>query len=119
MLVTSIFSFSQNVLYSFRYKFQFLTLSHTSPGFHVSAVKVFRKLCGKRRNCSERAISPFPTVFSNLLESFQSFFSSFKLSSAISSRLKESKICCLGKGHIYFVVCKSFQFGQVDNFVVW
>ena len=23
-----------------------------------------RKLCGKRRNCSLRAISPFPTVFS-------------------------------------------------------
>ena len=24
-----------------------------------------RKHCGKRRNCSLRAISPFPTVFSN------------------------------------------------------
>ena len=29
-----------------------LTLSQTSPGFYVSAVKVFGKLCGKRRNCS-------------------------------------------------------------------
>ena len=26
-----------------------------------------RKHCGKRRNCSLRAISPFPTVFSRLL----------------------------------------------------
>ena len=29
-----------------------LTLSQTSPGFYVSAVQVFRKHCGKRRNCS-------------------------------------------------------------------
>ena len=26
-----------------------------------------RKHCGKRRNCSSRAISPFPTVFFNRL----------------------------------------------------
>ena len=26
--------------------------------------KMVRKHCGKRRNCSLRAISPFPTVFS-------------------------------------------------------
>ena len=30
----------------------FLILSQTSPGFYVSAVQVFRKHCGKRRNCS-------------------------------------------------------------------
>ena len=29
-----------------------LTLSETSPGFYVSAVLVFCKHCGKRRNCS-------------------------------------------------------------------
>ena len=29
-----------------------LTLSQTSPGFYVSALQVFRKHCGKRRNCS-------------------------------------------------------------------
>ena len=29
-----------------------LTLSQTSPGFYVSTVQVFLKLCGKRRNCS-------------------------------------------------------------------
>ena len=29
-----------------------LTLSQTSPGFYVSAVNIFWKHCGKRRNCS-------------------------------------------------------------------
>ena len=29
-----------------------LTLSQTSPDFYESAVEVFRKHCGKRRNCS-------------------------------------------------------------------
>ena len=32
--------------------------------FYVSAVQVFLKIFGKRRNCSFRAISPFPTEFS-------------------------------------------------------
>ena len=29
-----------------------LTFSQTSPAFYLSAVQVFRKHCGKRRNCS-------------------------------------------------------------------
>ena len=29
-----------------------LALSQTNPGFYVCAVQVFRKHCGKRRNCS-------------------------------------------------------------------
>ena len=29
-----------------------LTLSHTSPGFYMSAVQVFWKQCGERKNCS-------------------------------------------------------------------
>ena len=29
-----------------------LTLFQTSPGFYVSAVQVFCKHCGKRKNCS-------------------------------------------------------------------
>ena len=32
-------------------------------------IKTGRKHCGKRRNCSLRAISPFPTVFSKRLVS--------------------------------------------------
>ena len=51
----------------------YLTLSQTSPGFYVSAVQIFRKHCGKRRNCSQRAISPFPTAFSTLLENLLPF----------------------------------------------
>ena len=75
-----------------------LTLSQTSPGFHVSAVQVFRKHCGKRRNCSQRAISPFLTVFSTLLEDLLPFSSNLKSSSATSFSLEESEICRLGKG---------------------
>ena len=44
-----------------------LTFSQTSPGIYVSEVQIFRKLCGKRRNCSWWAISTFPTVFSTHL----------------------------------------------------
>ena len=47
-----------------------LTHSQTSPGFYVSTVQVFWEHCEKRRNCSERAISPFPSVFSNHLDNF-------------------------------------------------
>ena len=61
-----------------------LTLSQTSPGFYVSVVQGFRKHCGKRRNCSVRAISLFPTVFSNPLGNFLPFSSCMKLSSANS-----------------------------------
>ena len=75
-----------------------LTLSRTSSSFYVSAVQVFWKHRGKRRNCSLRAISPFPTVFSTHLENFLPFLWNFRLSSANSLRLEESKICRLGKG---------------------
>ena len=35
----------------FSSRFWLLTLSQTSPGFYVSAVQVFWKHCGKKRNC--------------------------------------------------------------------
>ena len=70
-----------------------LTISQTSP-----AVQVFRKHSGKRRSCSLRAISPFPTVFSSHLENFLLFTSNSKLSSAMSFSFKESKFRRLGKG---------------------
>ena len=75
-----------------------LTLSQTSPGFYVSAVHSFLKHCGKRRNCSSRAISPFPTVFSTRLKNFPSFSSNLKLSSANCFSLALSKICRLARG---------------------
>ena len=74
-----------------------LTLSKTSPGFYVSAVQVFWKHCGKRRNCSYWAISPFPTVFYTHLDDFLLFSSNLELSSANSFRLEGSKIYHLGK----------------------
>ena len=46
----------------------------------------------------ERAISPFPTVFSTRLENFLPFSSNLKLPSANFFRLEGFKICCLGKG---------------------
>ena len=48
------------------------------------------KHCGKRRNCSLRAISPFPTVFSTRLKNFLLFLSNSKLSSANSFSLVKS-----------------------------
>ena len=42
--------------------------------------------------------SPFPTGFSTHFGSFLPLSSNLKLSSAYSFTLKESKICCLGKG---------------------
>ena len=52
----------------------------------------------KRRNCSQRAISPFHSVFSTYLDSFMPFSSNLKLSSANSFSLEESKICRLVMG---------------------
>ena len=41
---------------------------------------------------------PFPSVFSTCSVYFVPFSSNMKLSSAKSSSLEESKICCMGKG---------------------
>ena len=71
-----------------------LTLPQRSPGFYVFVVEIFWKHIGKRRNCSLRAISPCPYVFSFHLEPFSS---SLKLSSAKSFSLEASKNCRLGK----------------------
>ena len=92
--------FFNSTLYNhgIRYIRDVLTLSQTSPGFHVSAEQVFWKHCGKRRNCSLRAIPPFPTVFSTIWMDLPPFSSNLKLSSANCFILEESKICRLGKG---------------------
>ena len=66
-----------------------LTLSETSPVFYVSAAQVFWKHCGKRGNCSKRAISPFPIMFSTHLDGFSAIFIKFEI-----------------------VLCKLFQFGK-------
>ena len=51
-----------------------LTPSQTSSGVYISAVEVFWKHCGKRTNCSWRAISPFIMVFSTYLKKFLHFY---------------------------------------------
>ena len=67
-----------------------LTLSQTSPCFYVSAVQAFWKHWGKRRNYSEGAISPFPTLVFHLCRKLSAIFIKFDI-----------------------VVCKLFQFGRV------
>ena len=49
------------------------TLSQSNPCLYVSVVQVLRENCWKRRNCLERTISPFSTVFSTVLENFPIF----------------------------------------------
>ena len=80
----------------------------------MSAVQVFWKHCGKRKNCSQRAISPFPTVFSTQFKNFQPFSSDLKLSSANSFRLEESKICHLGKGYDWSLL-KPFADNKINS----
>ena len=89
MLVTSIFFFSNNVFYPVRhlrsqlYRMQEACLTHyQTTNFRLfqtervcrrqfqirrkwqKVIQTGRKHCGKRRNCSLRAISPCPTQFS-------------------------------------------------------
>ena len=75
-----------------------LSHSHTMTPFDASGKQAFWKHCGKRRNCSYRAISPFPTLFSTCSGNFLPFSSNLKLSSANSLNLEESKICRLVMG---------------------
>ena len=60
--------------------------------------KSFENTVGKGENCSQRAISPIPTMFSAHLENFLPFSSKLKFSSANSFSLEECKICCMGRG---------------------
>ena len=66
-----------------------LTLYHTTPTFNDPEKVAFWKHCGKRRNCSWRAISPFPSVF-YLFGELPAIFIRFRI-----------------------VVCKTFEFGRV------
>ena len=76
-------------VYSFLEAKWLLTVSQTSPGFYMSViVQACLKHCGKRRNCSLRAISLLRTVLSNCMESFLSFSFNLELSSANPNRVK-------------------------------
>ena len=61
----------------------------------VCSTSLSKKLWEKEK--LQRAISPFPRVFTNHLENFLPFLSNLKFSSANSFSLEQSKICCLGK----------------------
>ena len=64
----------------------------------VCSRSLLKNTVGEREIARKQAISPFPTVFSTLLDNFLPFSSNLKLSSANSFSLEESKICHLGKG---------------------
>ena len=66
--------------------------------FTCQQLKSFENTVGKRENACNEQFLLFPTVFSTGLENFQQFSLNFKLSSANSFSLGESKICRLGKG---------------------
>ena len=72
-----------------------LTLYQTIPTEMTLEKVAFWKHCRKRRKCWSPAFSPFSTMFL-LFPHFFQFLS-----------------------YIFSVVCKCFQFGQVQNFVIW
>ena len=107
------FSFSHNVFNPSQCYFQFL-----SPNFFVVC-----KCCqfGPVEN-----FSPFPTMFSTLPDAVFSFWVTFILSSANAFNLDQSKMFLLSHSVpfqcyfqflslFFFVVCKCFQFGPVEN----
>ena len=66
-------------------------LSHTSPGFYVSAVQVFFETLWEKEKSS------FPTVFSTLLETFLPFSLNLELLTANPFSLEDFKICSFGR----------------------
>ena len=77
-----------------------------SRGFlRICSNYVFGKHCGKRRNSSSQAISPFPSVFYTFGE-LSAISSNSKLSSANSFSLEESKIF-LGERVKFLVIALS------------
>ena len=99
-----------------------LTLSQTSPGFYLSAVLVFKEHSGKRRNCSWRAISPFPTMFSTRLENLLPFSSNSKSSPANSFSLDWLKKLLFGNELTHYQT-KNFRLFQTQRvfiqFLIW
>ena len=77
-----------------------LTLYQTSPGFYVFEEQVFnKKKCGIGRNCSLRAISPFPAVFFwTHLDNFLPFSSDLKKVVCKHFELRKTKNLSFEKG---------------------
>ena len=77
-----------------------LTLYSIDTHFNASTTDSFWKHCGKRRNCSWRAISSFPTMFLLSQKIVSLFVHIFDIISLFTEELEEHKICMWGKGLI-------------------
>ena len=95
--------------------FSLLIHSHTMTPFDAPGKQAFWKHCGKRRNCSWRAISPLPTVFSTRLQNFLLFSSNLKLSSANCFKLNQSKIVLSGKGLKWYILFNPLPQSRFDT----
>ena len=82
----------------------FLQFYHTMPHFDALTIYSCGKHSEKRRNCLQRAISLFLTMFSTLYGTYFPFQMLFKMPSAICFNLNQSKILSSGNGlkHILF-----------------
>ena len=89
MLVTSIFSFSNNIFNPTKDKNHHLTLSQTSPGFHVCRKSLLKTQWEKKKLL----------VTSNFFFSHSVFYPFWELSAIFTKH--------------EIVVCKLFQFGRV------
>ena len=76
----------------------FLTLYSIYTHFNTSTTDSFWKQCGKRRNCSKRAISSYPTMFSTQSENCIPICQYFDIISLFAAELVEPKIGVWGKG---------------------
>ena len=78
--------------------FLLLNLSSINTHFDISTTYSFWKHCGKRRNCSKREISPFPTLFSTQFENCTPFVHIFDIIFIFAAALEEPRIGIWGKG---------------------
>ena len=107
------FSFSHNVFYPSRCCFQFL--SH----IYFVVCKCFQ--FGPVENVSPFPQCSFPMLFSVFESLFccrlqmLSIWTSRKFFSFFHNVFNPSRCCFQFLSHIYFVVCKCFQFGPVEN----
>ena len=81
-----------------------LTLSQTSPGFYVSAVKFFENTVAKGEIARYEQFLLFPLFFLLILKNFLPFSSNLKLSSANYFSWKSLKFVVWERVILYFLV---------------
>ena len=72
----------------------------------------FIKHCGKQRNCSSRAISSFPTMFSLQSDNCTSFAHIFDIIFLFAAELEEPKIGISGKA---LTIQQNFGLDQIES----